>query len=187
MLHSLDALPSTSRNPFVKQVEIKLEIVTISLFSFPFSLFLHLDQMYNGTLKREAENKRYSSYSQMESWGGKNYSKGCHPTSPGSDYCLVNLKSSRSEPDLYYEPTRGTLRRNQSGSRTGYKTSVTRNSLYSSYSNQQGNTSTARTNKRVPIRSPSCTSTNKQDVVYSQPVASSKQDAIYGQPHSNSK
>ncbi|XP_048351799.1 plakophilin-1 [Sphaerodactylus townsendi] len=140
--------------------------------------------LYNGTIKRDTENKRYSSYSQMESWGSKHYNKMCSPTSPGSDYCFVNLKSSRSEPDLYYDPPRSTLRRNQSGSRMGHKATLNRNSIYSSYNNQ-GTITTTRTGKRIPVRSPSCTSANKQDVVYAQPVASSKQDAIYA--HSNSK
>ncbi|XP_060628530.1 plakophilin-1 [Anolis sagrei] len=144
--------------------------------------------MYNGTLKREpAENKRYSSYSQMDSWAGRNYNKICSPTSPGSDYCFVqNMKSSRSEPDLYYDPPRGTLRRNQSGSRVSHKASLNRHSLYSTTCNNQGITTTTRTSKRIPVRTSSYTSTNKQDVVYAQPVAS-KPDVIYGQPPSNSK
>ncbi|XP_054836627.1 plakophilin-1 [Eublepharis macularius] len=141
--------------------------------------------LYNGTLKRDAENKRYSSYSQMESWGGRHYNKICSPTSPGSDYCFVNMKSSRSEPDLYCDAPRSTLRRNQSGSRVGHKATLNRHSIYSSCNNQ-GTITTTRTNKRIPVRSPSCTSANnKQDVVYAQPVASSKQDVIY--THSNSK
>ncbi|KAK2526440.1 Pkp1 [Columba guinea] len=71
--------------------------------------------LYNGTLKRDVENRRYSSYSQMEGWGSKHYSKAvCSPARPGSDYCFVqNIKSSRSEPDLYCEPPRGTLRKTQ--------------------------------------------------------------------------
>ncbi|XP_053104124.1 plakophilin-1 [Hemicordylus capensis] len=142
--------------------------------------------MYNGTLKRDGESKRYSSYSQMEGWGNRNYNKICSPTSPGSDYGFVHtMKSSRSEPDLYCDPPRGTLRRNQSGSRMTQKSSLNRHSLYSTCNNQQGITTTTRTNKRIPVRSPSCTSANKQDVVYSQPVASSKQDMFYGHTHSN--
>ncbi|KAF7253737.1 Plakophilin-1 [Varanus komodoensis] len=144
--------------------------------------------MYNGTLKREAaESKRYSSYSQMDGWGSRNYNKICSPTSPGSDYCfLQHMKSSRSEPDLCYDPPRGTLRRNQSGSRVGNKASLNRHSLYSSTCNQHGITTMTRTNKRVPFRSSSCTSANKQDVLYAQPVAS-KQDMVYGQARSSSK
>ncbi|XP_077191131.1 plakophilin-1 [Paroedura picta] len=140
--------------------------------------------LYNGTIKRDTENRRYSSYSQMEGWGGRHYNKICSPTSPGSDYCFVNMKSSRSEPDLYCDPPRSTLRRNQSGSRVGHKATMNRHSIYSSCNNQ-GTITTTRTSKRIPVRSPSCTSANKQDVVYAQPVASSKQDAIYA--HSNSK
>ncbi|XP_026536630.1 plakophilin-1 [Notechis scutatus] len=142
--------------------------------------------MYNGTLKRNAaENKRYSSYSQMDGWGSKHYNKICSPTQGGSDYCFVqNMKSSRSEPDLYNDPPRGTLRRNQSGSRVNHKTSLHRHSLYSNTcNNQEGITTLTRPNKRIPIRTPSCTSTNKQDAVYAQPVAS-KPDAIYGQGRS---
>ncbi|XP_033008952.1 plakophilin-1 [Lacerta agilis] len=139
--------------------------------------------MYNGTLKREAENKRYSSYSQMDGWGSRNYNKVCSPTVPGSDYCLVQtMKSSRSEPDLYYDPPRGTLRRNQSGSRVSHKASMHRHSLYNSTSNNHhGITTATRPNKVVPVRSPSCTSAS---MVYVQPVASSKQDAVYGQVNS---
>ncbi|KAM6458130.1 plakophilin-1 isoform 1-T1 [Liasis olivaceus] len=144
--------------------------------------------MYNGTLKRNAaENKRYSSYSQMDSWGSRHYNKVCSPTGPGSDYCFVqNMKSSRSEPDLYYDPPQGTLRRNQRGSRVSHKASLHRHSLYNSTcNNQEGITTITRSNKRVPIRSSSCTS-NKQDAVYAQPVAS-KPDAVYGQARSSSK
>ncbi|KAJ7331817.1 hypothetical protein JRQ81_013997, partial [Phrynocephalus forsythii] len=143
--------------------------------------------MYNGTLKREvAENKRYSSYSQMDSWGARNYNKICSPTTPGSDYCFVqNMKSSRSEPDLYCDAPRGTLRRNQSGSRVNHKASLHRHSLYSNTCNSQGINTTTRTSKRIPARSSSYTSANKHDVVYSQPVAS-KPEIVYGQPPSNS-
>lgn len=142
--------------------------------------------MYNGTLKRNAaENKRYSSYSQMDSWGNRHYNKICSPTHPGSDYCFVhNMKSSRSEPDLYNDPPRGTLRRNQSGSRVSHKASLNRHSLYSNTcNNQEGITTLTRSNKRIPIRTPSCAFANKQDAVYAQPVAS-KPDAIYGQDRS---
>ncbi|KAK9404612.1 plakophilin-1 [Crotalus adamanteus] len=94
------------------------------------------------------------------------------------------MKSSRSEPDLYNDPPRGTLRRNQSGSRVSHKTSLHRNSLYSNTcNNQEGITTLTRSNKRIPIRAPSCSFANKQDAVYAQPVAS-KPDAIYGQDRS---
>lgn len=134
------------------------------------------NSMYNGTLKRDAENKRYSSYSQMESWGNRNYNKIC---SPGSDYCLMpTMKSSRSEPDLYCDVPRGTLRRNQSGSRMCHKTTVNRHSFYNNCNNQ-GITTASRPSKRIPTRSPSCTSANKQDMYYAQPVGNHKHDAFY--------
>uniref|UniRef100_A0A8D0L6C0 Plakophilin-1 n=1 Tax=Sphenodon punctatus TaxID=8508 RepID=A0A8D0L6C0_SPHPU len=144
--------------------------------------------MLNGTLKRDTDNRRYSSYSQMESWGGKHYNKAiCNPTNASSDFGYVQtLKSSRSEPDLYCEPLRGTLKRNQIVSRGGQKASVNRHSVYNSCSTQQG-TSTNRMNKTVPVRTPSCHSGNKQDVVYAQPLTSNKQDFIYGQSQSSSK
>lgn len=163
---------------------IKL-IKDICCFSFPLPSFC-VHQMYNGTLKRNAaENKRYSSYSQMDSWGNRHYNKICSPTHAGSDYCFVqNMKSSRSEPDLYNDPPRGTLRRNQSGSRVSHKASLHRNSLYSNtWNNQEGITTLTRPNKRIPMRTPSCASANKQDAVYAQPVAS-KPDAVYRQDHS---
>ncbi|PKU34686.1 plakophilin-1 [Limosa lapponica baueri] len=142
--------------------------------------------MYNGTLKRDVENRRYSSYSQMEGWGSKHYSKAvCSPTRAGSDYCFVqNIKSSRSEPDLYCEPPRGTLRKSQVGGRAEHKATLNRQSIYSSCSTQQG---TSRTSKKMPARALSCPSSNKPDVVYAQPVMSCKQDVVYGQTQSGSK
>ncbi|KAF1398103.1 Plakophilin-1, partial [Spheniscus humboldti] len=142
--------------------------------------------LYNGTLKRDAENRRYSSYSQMEGWGSKHYSKAvCSPARAGSDYCFVqNIKSSRSEPDLYCEPPRGTLRKSQVGGRAEHKATLNRQSIYSSCSTQQG---TTRTSKKMPARALSCPSSNKPDVVYAQPVMSCKQDAVYGQAQSSSK
>ncbi|NXA54292.1 PKP1 protein, partial [Nothocercus julius] len=143
--------------------------------------------LYNGTLKRDVENRRYSSYSQMEGWGSKHYSKAavCSPARAGSDYCFVqNIKSSRSEPDLYCEPPRGTLRKTQMGSRAEHKATLNRQSIYSSCSTQQG---TTRTSKKMPARALSCPSSNKADVVYAQPMMSSKQDVVYGQAQSSSK
>ncbi|XP_035203238.1 plakophilin-1 [Oxyura jamaicensis] len=142
--------------------------------------------LYNGTLKRDVENRRYSSYSQMEGWGSKHYSKAvCSPTRAGSDYCFVqNIKSSRSEPDLYCEPPRGTLRKSQVGGRAEHKATLNRQSIYSSCSTQQG---TTRTSKKMPARALSCPSSNKPDVVYAQPVMSGKQEVVYGQTHSSSR
>uniref|UniRef100_A0A8C8REM2 Plakophilin-1 n=1 Tax=Pelusios castaneus TaxID=367368 RepID=A0A8C8REM2_9SAUR len=135
--------------------------------------------MYNGTLKKETDNRRYSSYSQMEGWGSRHHSKAvCSPTSPGSDY---GLKASRSEPDLYCEVPRGTLRRNQVGSRGVQKATLNRQSMYSSCS-----THNTTSRKPVPSRTLSCTSGNKQDVLYAQPVASGRQDGVYGHSMSSS-
>ncbi|KAJ7409699.1 Plakophilin-1 [Pitangus sulphuratus] len=141
--------------------------------------------LYNGTLKREVENRRYSSYSQMEGWGSKHYGKAVCSPRAGSDYCFVqNIKSSRSEPDLYCEPPRGTLRKSQVGGRAEHKATLNRQSIYSSCSTQQG---TTRTSKKMPARALSCPSSNKPDVVYAQPMMSCKQDAVYGQAQSSSK
>ena len=76
----------------------------------------------------------------MEGWGSKHYSKAvCSPNRAGSDYCFVqNIKSSRSEPDLYCEPPRGTLRKSQVGGRAEHKATLNRQSIYSSCSTQQG-------------------------------------------------
>ncbi|XP_067387722.1 plakophilin-1 [Emydura macquarii macquarii] len=136
--------------------------------------------MYNGTLKRETDNRRFSSYSQMEGWGSRHHGKAvCSPTSPGSDYCL---KTSRSEPDLCCEPPRGTLRRNQMGSRGVQKATLNRQSMYSSCSTHHG---TSR--KPIAARTLSCTSGNKQDVLYAQPVTSGRQDGVYGHSVSSSR
>nr|XP_006115744.1 plakophilin-1 [Pelodiscus sinensis] len=124
--------------------------------------------MYNGTLKREADSRRYSSYSQMEGWGNRHHSKAvCSPT---TTYCL---KSSRSEPDLCCEPPRDTLRRGQAGSRVVQKATLNRQSMHSSCSAHYGTT-----RKPIPARTISCTSGNKQDVVYAQPGASGRQDGL---------
>ncbi|XP_023797673.1 plakophilin-1 [Cyanistes caeruleus] len=140
--------------------------------------------LYNGTLKRDAESRRYSSYSQMEGWASRAHGKALCSPRAGSDYCFVqNIKSSRSEPDLYCEPPRGTLRKAHGG-RAEHKATLNRQSIYSSCSTQQG---TSRTSKKMPARALSCPSSNKADVVYAQPVMSCKQDGLYGQAQSGSK
>ncbi|KAF6073581.1 plakophilin 1 [Phyllostomus discolor] len=49
--------------------------------------------IYNGTLKREADNRRFSSYSQMENWGRQHPRSSCHA---GSDICFMQkIKASR--------------------------------------------------------------------------------------------
>uniref|UniRef100_A0A8C5T4S9 Uncharacterized protein n=1 Tax=Malurus cyaneus samueli TaxID=2593467 RepID=A0A8C5T4S9_9PASS len=54
--------------------------------------------LYNGTLKRDAESRRYSSYSQMEGWASRAHGKALCSPRAGSDYCFVqNIKSSRSD------------------------------------------------------------------------------------------
>ncbi|KAM8975481.1 plakophilin-1 isoform 2-T2 [Pelodytes ibericus] len=64
---------------------------------------------YNGTLKKD--NRRFSSYSQVDTWGRQPYMSGA-PVSPGSDFNYMHtLKSSRSEPDLTGPEMRATLRR----------------------------------------------------------------------------
>ncbi|OWK56475.1 Plakophilin-1 [Lonchura striata] len=141
--------------------------------------------LYNGTLKRDVESRRYSSYSQMEGWASRAHSKALCSPRAGSDYCFVqNIKSSRSEPDLYCEPPRGTLRKAHGGGRAEHKATLNRQSIYSSCSTQQG---TSRTSKKVPARALSCPSSNKPDVVYAQPMMSCKQDGVYGQAQSSSK
>ncbi|RLV95309.1 hypothetical protein DV515_00012888 [Chloebia gouldiae] len=142
-------------------------------------------QLYNGTLKRDVESRRYSSYSQMEGWASRAHSKALCSPRAGSDYCFVqNIKSSRSEPDLYCEPPRSTLRKAHGGGRAEHKATLNRQSIYSSCSTQQG---TSRTSKKVPARALSCPSSNKPDVVYAQPMMSCKQDGVYGQAQSSSR
>nr|KAF6395532.1 plakophilin 1 [Rousettus aegyptiacus] len=52
--------------------------------------------IYNGTLKREADHRRFSSYSQMESWGRHLPRAGCPAAGAGSDICfLQKIKASR--------------------------------------------------------------------------------------------
>ncbi|NXU44868.1 PKP1 protein, partial [Drymodes brunneopygia] len=141
--------------------------------------------LYNGTLKRDAESRRYSSYSQMEGWASRGHGKALCSPRAGSDYCFVqNIKSSRSEPDLYCEPPRGTLRKAHGGGRAEHKATLNRQSIYSSCSTQQG---ASRTSKKMPARALSCPSSNKPDVVYAQPVMSCKQDGLYGQAQAGSK
>ncbi|XP_038605407.1 plakophilin-1 [Tachyglossus aculeatus] len=130
--------------------------------------------IYNGTLKREADNRRFSSYSQMENWG-RQYSRGPCP-GPGSDTCfLQNIKASRSEPDLYCDP-RGTLRKGYGGGRA-QKTTQSRYSFYSTCSTQK-------TGKKCPGQPPSCTS--KQDPVYIPPISCNK-DHSFGHSRASSK
>uniref|UniRef100_A0A8C2RMJ9 Plakophilin-1 n=1 Tax=Capra hircus TaxID=9925 RepID=A0A8C2RMJ9_CAPHI len=118
--------------------------------------------IYNGTLKREADNRRFSSYSQMESWG-RQYPRGsCTAPGAGSDICFMQkIKASRSEPDLYCDP-RGTLRKGTLGSK-GHKTTQSRYSFYSTCSGQKAA-------KKCPGRPPSCT----KDLSFSHSRASSK-------------
>ncbi|XP_069489739.1 plakophilin-1 isoform X2 [Ambystoma mexicanum] len=123
---------------------------------------------YNGTLRPEADNRRYSSYSQMENWSKQHKSLGS-PTSPGSDFFYVqNLKTSRSEPDLLGLDPRATLRRqnqNQLQSQRG-RGNQNRSSVYSSYSTQQM-TQQRKRGGQPPARTPSSISGGKQDVFFS--------------------
>lgn len=133
-------------------------------------------QIYNGTLKREADNRRFSSYSQMESWG-RNYPRsGCHAPGAGSDICFMQkIKASRSEPDLYCDP-RGTLRKGTLSSK-GHKTTQNRYSFYSTCSGQKAV-------KKYPVCPPSCTP--KPDPVYIPPVSCSK-DLSFNHSRASSK
>ncbi|CAK6442322.1 unnamed protein product [Pipistrellus nathusii] len=131
--------------------------------------------MYNGTLKREADNRRFSSYSQMESWGRHHPRGTCH-TGAGSDMCfLQKLKASRSEPDLYCDP-RGTLRRGPPGAK-GHKGTQSRYSFYSACSAQKPA-------RKCPPRPPSCAS--KQDPVCVPTLACNK-DLSFGHSRASSK
>lgn len=132
--------------------------------------------MYNGTLKRETDNRRFSSYSQMENWGRHYPRAGCTTTGAGSDICfLQKIKASRSEPDLYCDP-RGTLRKGTLSSK-GHKTAQNRYSFYSTCSGQKAV-------KKCPGRPPSCTS--KQDPVYVPPLTCNK-DLSFGHSRASSK
>ncbi|KAB0342627.1 hypothetical protein FD754_019553, partial [Muntiacus muntjak] len=133
-------------------------------------------RMYNGTLKREADNRRFSSYSQMESWG-RQYPRGtCTAPGAGSDICFMQkIKASRSEPDLYCDP-RGTLRKGTLGSK-GHKTTQNRYSFYSTCSGQKAV-------KKYPGRPPSCTS--KQDPVCIPPTSCTK-DLSFSHSRASSK
>uniref|UniRef100_G3RA86 Plakophilin-1 n=1 Tax=Gorilla gorilla gorilla TaxID=9595 RepID=G3RA86_GORGO len=132
--------------------------------------------IYNGTLKREPDNRRFSSYSQMENWS-RHYPRGsCNTTGAGSDICFMQkIKASRSEPDLYCDP-RGTLRKGTLGSK-GQKTTQNRYSFYSTCSGQKAI-------KKCPVRPPSCAS--KQDPVYIPPISCNK-DLSFGHSRASSK
>lgn len=135
-----------------------------------------LPQIYNGTLKREADHRRFSSYSQMESWGRHLPRAGCPAAGAGSDICfLQKIKASRSEPDLYCDP-RGTLRKGVPGAK-GHKATQSRYSFYSTCSGQKAA-------KKCPARPPSCTS--KQEPVYIPPMSCSK-DMSFGHSRASSK
>uniref|UniRef100_A0A8C6FLX0 Plakophilin-1 n=1 Tax=Moschus moschiferus TaxID=68415 RepID=A0A8C6FLX0_MOSMO len=132
--------------------------------------------IYNGTLKREPDNRRFSSYSQMESWGRQYPRGGCTAPGAGSDICFMQkIKASRSEPDLYCDP-RGTLRKGTLGSK-GHKTTQNRYSFYSTCSGQKAV-------KKYPGRPPSCTS--KQDPVYVPPTSCTK-DLSFSHSRASSK
>ncbi|XP_074078447.1 plakophilin-1 [Macrotis lagotis] len=132
--------------------------------------------IYNGTLKRDTDNRRFSSYSQMENWN-RQYNRGnCNTIGPGSDICFMqNIKASRSEPDLYCDP-RGTLRKGYTGNKS-HKTIQNRYSFYSTCSGQKPV-------KKCPMRPPSCTS--KQDPVYIPPTSCNK-DLSFGHSRASSK
>nr|XP_020759413.1 plakophilin-1 [Odocoileus virginianus texanus] len=132
--------------------------------------------IYNGTLQREGDSRRFSSYSQMESWG-RQYPRGsCTAPGAGSDICFMQkIKASRSEPDLYCDP-RGTLRKGTLGSK-GHKTTQNRYSFYSTCSGQKAA-------KKCPGRPPSCTS--KQDPVCVPPTSCTK-DLSFSHSRASSK
>ncbi|XP_074164851.1 LOW QUALITY PROTEIN: plakophilin-1 [Sminthopsis crassicaudata] len=132
--------------------------------------------IYNGTLKRDTDNRRFSSYSQMENWN-RQYNRGnCNTIGPGSDICFMqNIKASRSEPDLYCDP-RGTLRKGYTTNKS-HKTTQNRYSFYSTCSGQKPV-------KKCPVRPPSCTS--KQDPVYIPPISCNK-DLSFGHSRASSK
>ncbi|XP_037668146.1 plakophilin-1 isoform X1 [Choloepus didactylus] len=132
--------------------------------------------IYNGTLKREPDNRRFSSYSQVENWG-RQYPRGsCATTGAGSDICFMQkIKASRSEPDLYCDP-RGTLRKGTLGSKS-HKTTQNRYSFYSTCSGQKAV-------KKYPVHPPSCTP--KPDPVYVPPMSCNK-DLSFGHSRASSK
>ncbi|XP_059944674.1 plakophilin-1 [Mesoplodon densirostris] len=132
--------------------------------------------IYNGTLKREAGNKRFSSYSQMGSWGRQYPRSSCNPPGAGSDICFMQkIKASRSEPDLYCDP-RGTLRKGTLGGK-GCKTAQNRYNIYSTCSGQKGV-------KKYPVYPPSCSS--KQDPVCVHPICCTK-DQSFSHSRASSK
>ncbi|KAM4699611.1 plakophilin-1 isoform 2-T2 [Discoglossus pictus] len=140
---------------------------------------------YNGTLKKD--NRRFSSYSQVDTWGKQNYMSVGGPISPGSDFnYMQTLKSSRSEPDLTGPDGRTTLRRQnqynhvqsqynnvqnqhyqqqqqqqQTQQRPG-RAGTHNSSFYSHQSTQQRKRGTL-----PPARTPSSISAMPQQVVYS--------------------
>ncbi|KAM5302030.1 plakophilin-1 [Glossophaga mutica] len=129
--------------------------------------------IYNGTLKREADNRRFSSYSQMENWGRHHPRSGCHA---GSDICFMQkIKASRSEPDLCCDP-RGTLRKGTLGGK-GHKTAQNRYSFYSTCSGQKAT-------KKCPGRPASCIS--KQEPVCV-PTTSCNKDMSFSHSRASSK
>ncbi|XP_054432401.1 plakophilin-1 [Pteronotus mesoamericanus] len=128
--------------------------------------------LYNGTLKREADNRRFSSYSQMENWGRQYPRSSGHA---GSDICFMQkIKASRSEPDLYCDP-RGTLRNKNTLGGKGHKTTQSRYSFYSTCSGQKA---------KCPVRPPSCIS--KQDQVCIPPTSCNK-DMSFSHSRASSK
>ncbi|XP_063309258.1 plakophilin-1 isoform X1 [Pelobates fuscus] len=136
---------------------------------------------YNGTLKKDSH--RFSSYSQVDTWGRqRNMSVGV-PVSPGSDFnYMQTLKSSRSEPDLAGPEGRATLRQqNQHNYVQNYnyqqhqpqrsgRGAVNNSSIYSHHSTQQRKRGTL-----PPTRTPSSIST----------VAQTQQQSIYSTVHRN--
>ncbi|KAM4796574.1 plakophilin-1 [Rhinophrynus dorsalis] len=120
----------------------------------------------NGTLKKD--NRRFSSYSQVDTWGRQqNMSVGA-PVSPGSDFGYMHtLKSSRSEPDLTGPDGRATLRRQNQYNQMqnqhyqqqqrSFRGAVTNSSFYSQQSTQQKKRGTL-----PPARTPSSISAMQQ-------------------------
>nr|XP_031531741.1 plakophilin-1 [Vicugna pacos] len=132
--------------------------------------------IYNGTLKREADSRRFSSYSQMESWGRHHPRGGWPAPGAGSDICFMEkIKASRSEPDLYCDP-RGTLRKGTLGSK-GHKATQNRYSFYSSCSGQK-------VAKKFPAHPPSCTSRQDPGSI---PPASCHKDLSFSHSRASSK
>ncbi|XP_032322767.1 plakophilin-1 isoform X1 [Camelus ferus] len=132
--------------------------------------------IYNGTLKQEADSRRFSSYSQMESWGRHHPRGGWPAPGAGSDICFMEkIKASRSEPDLYCDP-RGTLRKGTLGSKV-HKATQNRYSFYSSCSGQK-------VARKFPARPPSCTSRQDPGSI---PPASCHKDLSFSHSRASSK